>query len=224
MPFSRRAWVVLFAVSILGVGCSPIGTASTPRPTSSSADSPIGGVSPEPSPAPIIHGDTLSVDVSIGYNGIREWMRNWGGIALVEVADVGPIRWDTPSGARPDESLLHSAPEGHADAPGIGRVIQVRRVKLLSGAWLGNSGLARYWRVGGSVGADEMISDLQLPTFDSGSQAIAFLLPQPVDIGSGGAAIPVEVGWLFPIDATGRVNTLDPNEKITMQDLESLVP
>lgn len=171
-----------------------------------------------------MHGDTLSVDVSIGYDGIREWTRNWGGVALVEIADVGPVRWDTPSGARPEESLLHSAPEGHADTPGLGRVIEVRRLRTLSGAWLGESGLARYWRVGGRVGADEMINDLQLPTFDPGGRAIAFLLPQPGNIGSSGAAIPVEVGWLFPIDASGRVVTLDPNEKITVQDLESLVP
>lgn len=229
MPIGRRALVLPLVVSILPVACAPTGTASTPGPIDSSAaspvttDVPIGATSPKASPAPSIHGDTLSVDVSIGYDGIREWTKNWGGIALVEIADVGPVRWSTVSGLRPDESLLHSAPKGHEDTPGIGRFIKVSRIRLIDGQWLGEGDLARYWRVGGRIGADEMIDSLDLPTFSAGDKALAFLLPEPGNLAVDGD-LPVQVGWLFPVDANGSVITLDPNERITVQDLDSLVP
>lgn len=226
-PIGRRALVLPLAVSILAVACAPTGTAPTQSPIGSSApvttDTPIDSTSPKTSTAPSIHGDTLSVDVSIGYDGIREWTRNWGGVALVEIADVGPIRWSTVSGLRPDESLLHSAPKGHEDSPGIGRFIEVSQIRLIDGQWLGEGDLARYWRVGGRIGADEMIDSLDLPTFNAGDMALAFLLPQAGNLAVDGD-LPVQVGWLFPVDGTGRVVTLDPNERITVQDVESLVP
>lgn len=228
-PMGRRALVLHLAVSILAVACAPTGIAPTPGPTDSSAaspattDTPIAATSPKASPAPSIHGDTLTMDALVSYDGFRVWAEMSAGIALVEVADVGPVRWSTVSGLRPDESLLHSAPKGHEDTPGIGRFIDVSRIRLIDGQWLGEGDLARYWRVGGKIGADEMIHSLDLPTFSSGDKALAFLLPEPVNLAVDGD-LPLQVGWLFPVDANGSVITLDPNERITVQDLELLVP
>ncbi|MFP5343316.1 MAG: hypothetical protein ACLGIJ_10400 [Candidatus Limnocylindria bacterium] len=227
---------LIMAIALLAVACAPSGAAggpdtavapaATPATIARGVGEPTTGstaASPSPSATAGPHGDVLTLDASIGYSGLREWMTIWGGIALVEITEVGPIRWDTESGARPDEALIHSAPVGHQDTPGIGRLVEVRRDRLLSGRWLGTSELARYWRPGGRVGADEMINDLGLPPLATGTQAIAFLLRQPGDVGSQGT-IPVEVGWLFPVDASGGVITLDPNEKINVDDVESFLP
>lgn len=230
---NRRRRVLPIAISLVVIACAPSAggpgrnTATTPAYTgpdmAEPTTAPNGAMSPSPLPAATVHGDVLTLDASIGYSGLREWTRIWGGIALVEITDVGAVRWDTEAGSRPDEALIHSAPAGHGDAPGIGRLIEVRRIRILSGRWLGPSDLARYWRPGGRIGADEMIDDLDLPTLASGAQAVAFLLPQPGNVASEGS-LPVEVGWIFPIDTTGRVVTLDPDEEVTLEDLESFLP
>jgi hypothetical protein len=176
-----------------------------------------------PAPAPTGHGDTFGVDASIGYTGVREWLAISGGVALVEVAQIGPVRWSTESGNRPEESLLHSAPRGHEDTPGIGRLVEVRRVRILSGQWLGDSDVARYWKPGGRIDADEMLVDFPIPPLATGQQALALVLPQPGDIGGQGS-IPVQVGWLFPVKSDGRVVTLDPNELVTLDEVQSLLP
>lgn len=229
---NRRRVALPIAVSLAMIACAPSGSGPGPDVATSAAtigpdvaEPTTGTTATSPSPASVasVHGDVFTLDASIGYGGLREWMTIWGGIALVEITDVGPIRWDTESGARPDETLIHSAPVGHKDAPGIGRLVEVRRVRTLSGQWLGAPDLARYWRPGGRLGADEMIDDLGLPPLATGAQAVAFLLPQPGNVASDGT-IPVEVGWLFPVDASGRVITLDPNEKITLDTMESFLP
>lgn len=204
----------LVAVSLIVVACATAAPAATP--------SPIGAATKQATAVPTVHGDTLSIDASIGYSGFREWVTIWAGIALVEITDVGPVRWNTVSGVRPDESLLHSAPKGHADTPGIGRIVEVRRIRLISGQWLGGEDLARYWKVGGKIAADEMIDSLNLPTFRSGDRALAFLLPQVGNVAVDGD-LPVQVGWLFPVDASGRVQTLDPTEDVTLANLDALL-
>jgi len=213
---------------VLGLaGCGTAGIADQPDATaaSSRAPSPSPRASDRgsaPSPEGTAHGDTLTVDASIGYSGFAEWASGWSGVALVEVISVGPVRWTTETGRRPEEARLHSAPNGHEDAPGIGRVIGIRKVQVLKGSWTAASDIARYWRPGGRIAADETVVDLPLAEFAVGQQAVAFLLPQPDGLGDGGA-IPVEVGWLFAVDDSGLVRTLDPNERVTLDRLPSLL-
>lgn len=174
-------------------------------------------------PSPTPHGDVLTVSASIGYSGFAEWTSVWSGIALVEVIDVGAIRWTTPTGQRPEEARLHSVPQGHEGTPGIGRLVTARRISVLSGQWPPETEFARYWRPGGRVGSDEMLVDIPLPPLAPGQQALAFVLPQAGNVGGDGAII-VEAGWLFPIDDRGRVLTLDPNENVTLENLPSFLP
>lgn len=218
---------VLAAVALGLAGCGIAGIANQPNGTVASSRAPISSpVASDrgsgPSPAGTPHGDTLTVDASIGYSGFAEWASGWSGVALVEVASVGPVRWTTQTGRRPEDARLHSAPNGHDDAPGIGRVIGVRKVQVLKGSWTAGSDIARYWRPGGRIEADETIVDLPIPEVAVGQQAVAFMLPQPDGLGDG-AAIPVEVGWLFPVDSSGLVRTLDPNERVTLDRLASLL-
>lgn len=221
------AYVAVLAALLVNVSCAP----GAPRPGSditSPAFQATDPAPPSPAPdrtaidAPSVHGDTLTVDALIGYPGFAEWASGWSGVALVEVVSVGPVRWTTQTGRRPEESRLHSAPNGHDDAPGIGRVIGVRKVQVLKGSWTAASDTARYWRPGGRIEADETIVDLPIPEVAVGQQAVAFMLPQPDGLGDG-AAIPVEVGWLFPVDGSGLVRTLDPNERVTLDRLPSLL-
>ena len=156
---------VVAAVALGLAGCGIAGIADQPNGTVASSRAPISwpGASDRgsgPSPAGTPHGDTLTVDASIGYSGFAEWASGWSGVALVEVASVGPVRWTTQTGRRPEDARLHSAPNGHDDAPGIGRVIGVRKVQVLKGSWTAGSDIARYWRPGGRIEADATIVDL----------------------------------------------------------------
>jgi hypothetical protein len=94
---------------------------------------------------------------------------------------------------------------------------------MLSGQWLGDSDIARYWRPGGRVDNDEMLVDFPIPPFTTGQQALAFVLPQPGDVGGQGS-IPVQVGWLFSVESDGRVVTLDLNERVTLDEVKSFMP
>lgn len=230
---NRQRIRLLVAMSLAVLACGPAasGQGSIVAMSSAAAPASVAGSTPEPSsasgprssPSPLVHADTFTVDASIGYAGFLDWATSWGGIALVEVSGLGPVRWTTKSGMRPAESLLHTAPVGHEDTDGIGRIIEVRRLKMVSGNWLGATDVARYWRVGGKIGGDEMINELQLPAFSPGEQALAFLLPEQASLGAG-KDLAVEVGWLFPVDPSGRVITLDPNENVTLENLASFLP
>ncbi|MBI2764043.1 MAG: hypothetical protein HYX54_09940 [Chloroflexi bacterium] len=75
-------------------------------------------------------------------------------------------------------------------------------------------------RPGGQLGLDTEEAEIPLPEFTVGETAIAFILPQEGDLGTGGP-LPVQIGWLFPVDAAGRVRTLDPRENITLDTIAS---
>lgn len=207
---SRRL-PLLVAAALVGAACGPTGAvppSSAPAPTSS--------LSPSP------HGDTLTADPSIGYDGFREWATGsgWGGVAIAQIVQIGPLRWTTPDGTRPAESVLHGAPPDGQDHPGIGRVITVREIQTLTGRWLGPVDGATYFRPGGQLGLDVWKGEIPLPEFNVGQTVIAFFAPQEVYLGAGGL-LPMQIGWLFPVDAAGRVQTLDPRENITLDTIAS---
>ena len=212
---ARRVRLLLLAAGLMAAACGPSGAASSGGPLATPSPSPA-------TPAPSPHGDTLTSGASIGYDGFRDWATasGWGGIAVVRVVGVGPLRWTTRDGARPSEGELHGAPPGLLSRPGIGRLISVREVRTLSGQWLGARDGAVYWRPGGQLGLDIQEEEIPLPEFIVGQTAIAFVLPQDLDFGNGGP-LPVQIGWLFPVDAAGRVQTLDPRETITLDTIAS---
>jgi len=165
--------------------------------------------------------------VSISYDGFREWARIGGGdIALVRIVGVGPVRWNSSDGTRPPEAMIEMPSPANGGHYFIGRVISVERVRVLSGAWSLTSETADYWRPGGSLGLDSFDAEIPLSDFVVGQRAIAFM-----SIGGSssfmswdGLSIPVQVGWLFPVDAAGRVQTLDPRENITLDTIASYLP
>lgn len=60
-----------------------------------------------------------------------------------------------------------------------------------------------------------------MPDLKVGADAVALLVE--ADAGADGS-IPVQVGWFFPVDASGRVQTLDPTEDVTLDNLEAFLP
>ena len=170
------------------------------------------------------HGDTLGGGASFSYDGFQVWARQSGGVALVRVVDVGPLRWNTEDGTRPPEGALHGPPPGpHADGYGIGRLVRVQRIDLLSGRWLGASDSASFWWPGGTLGADVFETEVQYPQISPGDRAIGFVMPEEGDVGVT-SPIPLQVAWLFPVDGSGRVQTLDPAERITLDTIQSVLP
>lgn len=143
------------------------------------------------------------------------------GVALVRVADAGALRWNSDDGTRPPETALHSAPAGHRDGYGIGRLVTVERLELLSGRWTASGPSASYWRPGGQLGSDRFEPEINIPELSPGQRAIALLTD--ADAGAE-TSLPVQAGWLFPVDAAGRVQTLDPTEQITLDSIGKYLP
>lgn len=216
-----RAPLSLIALSVLVAACVP--SASVPSPSApGTTGQPSGTIGPEPSiGSSTAHGHTLGSDASVSYDGFRVWAGQSQGVALVQVSDIGPLRWNSISGERPDEGALHSAPRDHRDSYNIGRLITVERVRLVAGRSPTTTSTFTYWRPGGALGPDSFDAALPAPVLSVGDRAIALLTE--ADAGADGP-IPVQVGWLFPLDDTGRVVTLNPNEKITLENLASFVP
>lgn len=224
-------WRPLIAIALATIACAPSGGAGAtrvarPSTTAFVPGAPATSVTPsaagngEPSSASTLHGDTLTSGASISYDGLRVWADQSLGVAIVRVIDVGPIRWNSGSGDRPDETALHSAPRGHRDSYNLGRLITVERVRLVVGRWPTGGSTAAYWRPGGSLGPDSFEPALASAKLSIGDEAVALLTD--ADAGAD-ANIPVQVGWLFPVDASGRVITLDPDEGINLDNLESFV-
>jgi len=216
----------LITTLLVFVAC---GTTGRPQPGGTSnalptTTRPSPGVSATGSgrtPVSTVHGDTLTVDASISYDGFRNWAAMSEGVAIVRVVEVGPIRWNSASGDRPPEARLHTAPRGHRDSYNIGRLVVLEPVQLLAGEWPRGVERLRYWRPGGSLGVDRFEVPLPVPDLAAGDEAVALL--GSADAGADDS-IPVQVGWLFPIDDTGRVVTLDRSEGVTLDNLDSFLP
>jgi len=76
---------------------------------------------------------------------------------------------------------------------------------------------------GGRIGADEFIlSDSLWPGREAaiGEQAVAFTTAE-----ANPPAIPsAYIGYLFAVDASGRVETFDPSEGVTLNTLDQALP
>lgn len=211
-------WVAVLVSTALGaMACSPVGARPSGAPT---APPSLFSATPATSP----HGDTLSSGASIGYTGLRDWVRTIGpNIALVRVVGVGPVRWNSSDGTRPPEAMIEMPSPVNGNGYFIGRVVSVERIRIVGGTWPASTTTADYWRPGGSVGLDSFDSEIPLPDFVVGQRAIAFMGTgdQPSFLSWDGLSIPVQVQWLFPVDAAGRVQTLDQRENITLDDFAS---
>lgn len=215
---------VLLLLAVIA-GCTSVGS---PSPSTAAA-APDGSrkpatTAPTGEPVATPHGHELTSSGS-GYTNLGEWLDQPWGVAIVRVESVGPIRWDTPTGERPPEELLHQAPPGHEAHPTIGRLVTVKQLRVLRGSWLGvpdDPDAARYWRPGGRLGADTFDVDDVRTVFVPGQRALALLLPEPGDVGTAGS-VPVQIAWLFPVRADGRIETLDRSEVITVDDVEAAV-
>ena len=217
---ARRVRLLLLAAGLMAAACGPSGAASSGGPLATPS-------LPLATPVPSPHGDILTSGASIGYDGFRDWVRTSGGnVALVRVVGVGPVRWNSSDGTRPPEAMIEMPSPANGGHFVIGRVVSVERIRVVAGSWPPSAATADYWRPGGSVGLDSFDAEIPLPDFVVGQRAIAFM-------GSGGSSsfmswdglsIPVQIGWLFPVDAAGRVQTLDPRETITLDTIASYLP
>lgn len=234
----RRAMVtriLLLGSTLVFVACStagsggtaPTGTSPSPVVTSLAATPPetaalTSASASAGSPAPVdVHRWPSAASES--YDGLADWVRTLGGnVALVRVVDVGPVRWNSPTGARPVEAELHRGPAEGETTYFIGRLVTVQLERVLLGSWVPADDTARYWRPGGSVGADALDTAVPLPEFQPGDRAIAFVVPKEADLGRGGP-LPVQIGSLFQVDPPGRILTLDPAEQVTLDTIDSVL-
>lgn len=170
------------------------------------------------------HGEQVVGSASIGYESIAQWAAWYDGVAIVRVVEVGALRWNTPSGERPPEADLHASNDRRVGTPlVIGRAIAVELVREVRGPWPAPGQRAVWWVPGGRIGADEFIlTDGVWPGREAaiGELAVAFTRAEPTQ-----RAIPsAYIGYLFAVDASGRVVTYDPSERVTLDTLDQALP
>jgi len=223
-PSFAQAAGLLLAVTLAGCGSAGTDRGATASPA---APSP-GGTRDAASPATRIWG--AGAAVSFPYGSFAEWARDAalgkGGIALVRITDVSPVRWSTASGQQPGPADLARAMQTGATVD-IGRLVTVRLVRMLRGAWPAAEDTALYWRSGGQIGSDRTLdyaAEAGLPELSSGSLAVAEMIPSvDLDEATDGVLL-VNVNVVFPIDARGQVQTAWPDEKITVGQIDSYLP
>ncbi len=202
---------------------------SRPVPSAPAATKPRPADTATPTPSETPHGHVIGSSASYPtYESLASFRSCGFALAIVEIVAVSEPRWDTPTGARPPEALLHAPPldPEFPDHYNIGRLISVRRVRVLQGTWPVPEDTVDYWRPGGTVGLDwgeEVSLYPPVTASDVGRRGIAFMLPTlllgiPPTIAS-------EVCILFPADAQGRIVTpLETEEGITLDSVESFLP
>lgn len=210
--------VIVLALALAGGAC---GGMAIPEPPAT--DPPVSAQATPGTPAATPHGDqVVGTATSIPYESFAQWAGYFDGVAIVRVLDVGAPRWSTPTGERPAEADLHASPTDGVPRPPlvIGRPITVELVRDVRGAWPAPGQRAVWWVPGGRIGADELIStgpSLREPRV--GELGVAFTAAK--------AYLPVPltyIGSLFAVDASGRVETFDPTEKITLDTLDQALP
>lgn len=214
--------VPILALAIILAAC---GGAASPEPpaTDLPATAPPASAIPGTPPAATPHGEQqIGGATSIQYDSIAQYAAFYDGVAIVRVVDISPLRWNTPSGERPSEADLHASISGTTQKVlVIGRVFTVELVREVRGAWPAPGQRAAWWVPGGRIGADEVIStgpNLREPAI--GELAVAFTADQTYS-----SAIPLRyIGDLFPVDASGRVETFDDSETVTLDTLDQALP
>lgn len=200
--------------SMIGVVVTVTACASgTPAPRTTPAVTPAG-----------LDVHRWSSAASIGYTSLADFVLPSQSVALVRVVEVGPFRWNSPAGDRPPEALLHAAPAEGENTSFIGRLVTVEVERMIRGRWPYPGVTARYWRPGGTVGTDIFDAEIGWPDFAAGDRALAGVRRGDIDLGRGGASIPVQVDWLFPVEPSGRILTLQPTEQVTLDRIDQVLP
>jgi len=166
------------------------------------------------------------VTVSIPYGSFAAWVRDavgqGGGVAIVRVVDVSPVRWSTASGEGPGPADIARANRFEADF-GIGRLVTVELVRMLRGAWPAAGATALYWLPGGQIGNDLTPVVYDLPDPRAGSLAVVQTWPG-ADLDDTEGVLWQNVMRLFPVDESGRIRTFSPDETIMIGDVERYLP
>jgi len=214
-----RRPVLALAIAIVLPLAACGGAASPEPPATDPPTPPVAAGTPAATP----HGEQqVGSSTSVPYVSIADYATYYDGVAIVRVVDVGAPRWNTPSGERPAEAELHAWLNGTVYTPlVIGRAITVELVRQVRGAWPAPGQRAVWWVSGGRIGADEVIStgpNLREPAV--GEIAVAFTADEAYS-----PAIPLRyIGDLFAVDASGRVETFDPSETVTLDTLDQALP
>jgi len=206
---------------------------------SSPADEREAGDSPAPLPpaesSPTIAAPSPQIRVwggfavSIPYGSFGAWVRDavdqGGGVALVRVVEVSPVRWSTASGEGPGPADIARYNRAEADFS-IGRLVTVELVRMLRGTGPAVGATALYWLPGGRIGND-------LTTAYSGDERLNQPLPGALAVAGTFAGIDmdgtdgtlfVEVQRLFPADPSGRIRTYSPDEAISVNEIDRYLP
>lgn len=211
--------VPVLALVLTLVAC---GGAASPEPPATDLPTPPAMAG---TPAATPHGEQqIGSAMSGPYGSIAEYATYFDGVAIVRVVDISPLRWNTPSGERPSEADLHASISGTTQKVlVIGRVFTVELVRQVRGTWPAPGQQAVRWISGGRIGADEVISTgrtLREPAV--GELAVAFTADQAYS-----SELPLSyIGSfsLFATDASGRVETFDDSETVTLDTLDQALP
>ncbi|MGI8872231.1 MAG: hypothetical protein ACR2KI_06500 [Candidatus Limnocylindria bacterium] len=208
-----RGALLAVVVTVVVAGCDG---QVTPTSTASQSGSPGAANGPAVSQSPTAM--PAGAAVMFDYLDLRDMARDTKGVALVQVTSIGELQYNTADGLRPAEGTPLSG------SISVGRIVEVRLVRLVKGAWVAGD-VARYWQPGGTIGADTAPSEgwMGLPRPELGGTMVAFLTPQPADLDPTDAQLFVDVIALFPVADSGRVITPDPQERVQADRLEDAV-
>jgi len=226
-PSLGLATSLLVSVALAGCGSTSIdrGTGGSPAAPSPAATA----IPPSPSPAVRVWG--AGAAVSYPFATFAEWARDAvreaaGGVAIVRVVDVSPVRWSTASGQQPGPADLARASQTGATVD-IGRLVTVQLVRMLRGTWTTAGDTALYWRAGGQIGSDrtpDYTLEAGLPELRPGQLAVAQMIPT-VDLDAATEGVVwINVNVLFPVDNAGRLRTTWPDETITIGEIDRYLP
>lgn len=213
-------------VSVAIAGCASSANPGASATSAVAAPSAV-GATVAPSPRARIWGGFAT---SILYGSFAEWARDvrrgtGAGVALVRVTDVSRVRWSTASGQGPSDADVARVNRGEVEFT-IGRLVTVDLVRMLRGTWPGDDSTALYWLPGGRIGPDMTLAysgDAMLNEPTPGGVAVAGTFAGTDMDGTDGVLF-VTVQMLFPADAAGRIRTYNPDETITVGDLDRYLP
>ena len=223
-----------FALATALLLALPLAACSSPAADRGAGDSPAPLPPAESSPATSSPSPQMRIwgagaAVSIPYGSFPEWVRDaldqGGGVALVRVLEVSPVRWSTASGDGPGPADVARYNRGEADFT-IGRLVTVELVRMLRGTWPAAGSTALYWLPGGQLGNDltfEFDGDKRLNQPLPGALAVARTFAGTDMDGTDGTLF-VEVQRLFPADPSGRIRTFNPDEAMSANDIDRYLP
>lgn len=151
---------------------------------------------------------------------IRELARFADAIAVAEVVDVGELQYSTESGERPSCEDMQAAQGVFA----VGRMIELREQRNVAGRARAAASTFTYWLRGGTIAGDTSPPHhFGLDTPEVGDRMLAFLLTEPADMDVGSGVLQVDAYELFAIGEDGRIQTPNPGEVVTTDNVDEVV-